>query len=159
MIRKARKEDFEQFFKLKSQFYELEKELMRKGDKLAKFFNAKPNKDEDKKLFKKWIKKKSSILLVAEEKGELIGYLFGEIKNVGMLKVKSGHIYDIMISKKSRNKGIGRKLEKEFLTWAKKKKVKFADLDVDWLNDKARRAYENWGYDYQNVRMLKKVKR
>jgi GNAT superfamily N-acetyltransferase len=74
------------------------------------------------------------------------------------LDIKCGHIRDMIISKEYRRKGIATKFEKEFLKWIKKKGIKWATLNVAWHNDRARKAYEKWGFTNEDTWMIKRLK-
>lgn len=162
-IRKATKEDFEDYYELQKEFSELEKRLGKRGDKISTHIlkgeskKGKPRRG-DKNEFIKRVKRKDAIFFAVEENGKMIAYLFGVISNLHPLKIKCGHIGDLIISKKYRGKGIATKLEKEFIKWLKKKRIKWGELNVSWYNFEARKTYEKLGYKNADLKMIKELK-
>lgn len=157
IIRNASGSDFEDFFSLQKEFYELEK-ILSKVDPLVREFCSPPNKKEQKKRFLKWLNKKDGIFLVAEDNNQISGYLYAFLKNLEPLKLQSCHICDIIVLEKFRNKGIATKLHEALVKELKKRGIEWMTLYVSPHNDKAIKLYEKWGYAQNSLRMLKKIK-
>jgi ribosomal protein S18 acetylase RimI-like enzyme len=155
-IRKVTAKDFEEFFNLEKEFHELEKKLGKK-DELIRLYKS-PTKNKQKKRFNKWLRRKNSLFIVAEEKNKMIGYLYGYLEPIFSSKTKTGYIEDLIISKKFRKKGIATKLHNKFIKWLNKKRIKWITLDVSWVNKTARKTYEKWRYKNKKVKMVKKLK-
>jgi ribosomal protein S18 acetylase RimI-like enzyme len=112
-----------------------------------------------KLAFKKDITKKNSLFLVAEEKGKLVGYIFGEIKHEKhplFKKPKTGELNDIAVLKSYRGKGVSSKLWKELLAWFVKQKCEIVNLNVN-VNNQAQEIYKHWGFDTFYLNMIKKL--
>jgi ribosomal protein S18 acetylase RimI-like enzyme len=70
--------------------------------------------------------------IVAEEDGRVVGYLLGSIEKRSPI-FKTTHIAfisDAGVTRERRNRGIGTKLVKEFVAWAKEKRMKYITLSV-----------------------------
>jgi ribosomal protein S18 acetylase RimI-like enzyme len=112
-----------------------------------------------KLAFKKDIGKKNALFLVAEEKGKLIGYIFGQIgENEHPLfkRPKGGELHDLAVLKTHQGKGISGKLWKELLAWFIKQKCEIITLSVN-SNNQAQEIYKHWGFDVFYLRMIKKL--
>ena len=82
--------------------------------------------------FEKNVRSRNRKAIVAEQDGEIIGYLLGCIKKRPPIFKTShnAHITDIAVLSFKRNKGVGKKLLKAFSDWARKKRMKYLTLDV-----------------------------
>lgn len=145
-IRKAKKEDLGGFIKLRKEF----------NDEYF-FNNPDLNKLNEKNIKKEFsgFDNKKRILLVAEDKNELIGFLIGTF--VSNIYKKIGYIDDIFVKKKFRKQGIGGKLIKEFEKLMNKRKVKELMLGVSVKNKKALRFYKKLGFEIKHYQMEKEL--
>ncbi len=112
-----------------------------------------------KLAFKKYIKQKNSLFLVAEEEGKILGYIFGEIRDDKhpLFKLpKTGELNDIAVLRTCRGKRISGRLWKELLAWFIKNKCKIITLSVN-SNNQAKEIYKHWGFDVFYFRMIKKL--
>ena len=89
-------------------------------------------------------KEKNFGILVAEEDGDVVGYIV-----VGIDKTRSevfgfswGHIISLAVDPSCHGRGIGSALIASGLDWLKKKGVKYAEVLTDQNNIAAIRAYE-----------------
>jgi GNAT superfamily N-acetyltransferase/predicted nucleotidyltransferase len=57
-------------------------------------------------------------------------------------------IHHLRVSKEYENQGIASLLNKTVTDEAKKDGIKFITLEVEKMNDRARKIYEHWGYEY-----------
>ena len=81
-----------------------------------------------------------NIFLIAEEAGELCGY-------IGMYQaLDEGEITNVAVTPDKRNAGIGRKLVQEAVEQAKKQQIKQIVLEVRVSNDSAIHLYEKCGF-------------
>ena len=85
-----------------------------------------------------------SISLVAEIKGETVGFI------LGLLKVyhgkKAGHVHTLDVIKKARRKGIGQSLLEKFEEFALQKGAELCYLEVRADNTPALKLYHSMGY-------------
>ena len=105
-----------------------------------------------KKEFKHALSKKG-ILLVAEENGELVGFLTATI--VDNITRFIGYIDDLAVTKKYRNKGYATQLMNKFEAEMKKKGVKTLKLGVKTNNEEAIRLYKKQGFKIEHYEMEK----
>ena len=158
-IRSAKKEDFEEYLKLKKQLFESEMETVKK-DPFIRFYIEKIIKKEQQKEFSKMLEKENSIFIAAEEKGKLIGYLFGFLNyyKVNKLKRNFGYLDTMVVSKNHRGKGMGEKFHNEFIKWLKSRNTKWAVLRVDDKNYRGVKFYKKHNYYPTELRMVRKIR-
>ncbi len=83
---------------------------------------------------------KKGILIVAEEKKEIIGFISGEFMLGNVLWIDA-----ITIKKEMRGRGLGKKLFNEFRKQCKKKKIKSVYLMAPKFNKNTVKFYESIG--------------
>ena len=88
----------------------------------------------------------SSIGLVAEVKGKIVGFIIGIIEHNFLGRNKVGHIYTIDVLPEYRRRGVASKLLEEFERRLKFKRVKECYLEVSVENRIARKLYKKFGY-------------
>jgi len=102
--------------------------------------------------------KNDAIILVAEDKGKLIGFAYGTIKKVKHLSIgRMGHFNDCYIEKAYRRKGIARKLTKQLMNWYKIKKIKYVDVYVDSKNTTGLKTWTCLGFRETDKCMRRKL--
>ncbi len=161
IIRKAKKRDIENVYLL---FLELFESEDRSARKTAKFLKDLRSRRKDfylsvKKELLREIKEKNSLYLVAEEDGELKGYIRGCIINVKdpfFKPQKIGYLHAMVTKKKYRGKGVSNKLYTELLKWFRKNKCATVSLEV-FATNPAVKLYEKWGYKISTHKMWKKL--
>ena len=142
-IREATLKDTEQITKLWKGLMDYHKKLLKLKNRLKKNSEA---------IFKKFviknIKSKNSILIVAEEDKQLIGYLMGFIKDEPPIynEDKIGYISDGFVIKEKRRKGVMKKLVNKAKPFFKKKKMKRVYLRADTSNTVGVRSWEKIGF-------------
>jgi ribosomal protein S18 acetylase RimI-like enzyme len=158
IIRSTKKEDFERWFRLRKQLFESEMKIA-KADTFIKFYIEKPIKKQQQKEFSKMLGKEDSIFIVAEEKKNLIGYLFGFLNyyKIHNLRRKFGYLDTMVVLKNYRDRGVGKKLHNKFIKWLKSKKIKWAVLRVDNSNIAGRKFYKKERYYPTELRMVKRI--
>jgi len=144
-IRKAKKKDFENFFKLQKEFFQQYRAVSRYPIKAL-------SKKDCKKEFSSRFGK-NRFFYVAECNKELIGYLFGIIEE--SVYGRWGIIEDLFITKKFQGKGIATLLKDKFITILKNKQIKYCKIDVNPENKKAIKVYHKWGFRVDKYRMTK----
>ncbi|UCG92374.1 MAG: GNAT family N-acetyltransferase [candidate division WOR-3 bacterium] len=93
-------------------------------------------------------KKATTILIVAEKSGRIIGYLLGEIRDrLPFQKLKkTGYIFDIVVTEKERHKGIGSLLLQRSFAFFKKNNMNTVMLSVSEENIEAIKFYEKHSF-------------
>ncbi len=157
LIRKAKKEDFEDYYKLQKEFIGY-MNYINKSE-----FCIKLIKNDLKKNFLRAIKKRNRILVIIEEKNMIIGFIDGMIikfKNTGW-KYKFatiGHLNDVFIQESYRRKGYFKEALNQLLLMFKQKKIKYCNLMVDVENQDAINSYQKLGFKIGNYKMWKEIK-
>ncbi len=160
-IRKAINEDVDELVKL---YILYNKDLEKITPKRNQYFNKKKvtYNFEIKKSITKTLKDKSSIILIVEENGKLVGTVSGwvtEIKSdLFNDTTKFGYLQYLFVLPKYRNKGLSSKLKNKLFDWFKEKGCNFIRLDVASTNP-AIKAYEKWGFEVDSLKMIKQLKR
>lgn len=94
--------------------------------------------------------KAPDLFLVAVEKGEILGYVLGELRETMFSGVSyssnMGHILNIAVKKERRNRGIGTLLIKEIENRFKGKGATQVTLEVRETNATARLFYKSRGF-------------
>ena len=142
LIRKFQKKDISEVVKLGIDFLNYHK-------KFDPFFAPSKNiKSIYKKYFSEYLNSNNKLLLVAEEKGKIIGFATGDIKKGSELfRVKvTGLIEYIFVSSGYRRQGMGEVFMKEILAWFKGKKIKYIAISVHSKNKIGRKAWEKYGF-------------
>jgi len=119
----------------------MEIRLVRKED-INLFIFTKQEFNED------YIDKGCIVVVIIESK--IIGYLAGIIEED--MYERFGHIGEIFVSKKFRNKGISTKLKDRFIEYLKSKNIHLCRIDVN-LDNPAQETYKKWGFNVDKYRM------
>ena len=80
------------------------------------------------------------MFIIAELKGEIIGYILGE-----PMKGNNAHISLLVVSPKHRRKGVGKKLVDSFIKRCKEKKLTFISLYAPSFNQDTIKFYKKIG--------------
>lgn len=147
-IRKAKKEDFEDYYQMKKQEAIVYTKMLK--DKIKSPPRKKLNED-----FMNSLKSKKEFVLIAEE-DETCGYIRFDI--FASPAMKGVFISDLFVIDKFRGKGIATKLIKACLKIAKEKKAKKVLLGVLVNNKKALNLYEKLGFKINRYEMERKLK-
>jgi ribosomal protein S18 acetylase RimI-like enzyme len=109
-------------------------------------------------VFEHFLQKEDSRIVVAEDKNhDFIGYLFvGESTNQ-MTGQTSGFIYDIYVTEKHRDKGVGTTLMKEAENYCKQKGYTRISLMVSTHNQPAIELYRKTGFKDEQIFMEKEL--
>lgn len=155
-VRKARLSDV-------PRLVELALKLMKSHVKFDSFLYALNRKagKKYKKFFKKKIKNKNCLLIVAETSAGIIGYAFAVIKKRPPIfkQTKMCFLHDIFVEKAFRGKGASTALFKEVKKFAVKKKIKIMQVRVDEKNKHAITVYKKFGYKECDKNMVLKIKK
>ncbi|MFA4834061.1 MAG: GNAT family N-acetyltransferase [Patescibacteria group bacterium] len=153
-IRKAKVKDAHKIAKLGAA-------LLKHHEKFDKYFSsAKGIEEIYKKLFRAAIYSPKSLLLIAEEKGKIIGYALASIeKRPPVYKLrKIGNISDAYIITAYRRLGITNQFIKRIFQWFKTKKIKNVELQVHIKNEISKAAWSKYGFRAYVERRRLKIK-
>ncbi|HLC76773.1 MAG TPA: GNAT family N-acetyltransferase [archaeon] len=101
------------------------------------------------------IKDATNLILVAENEGIVIGYVWGYIEKVAKLKI--GKIQDLIVTKKYRRKGVAAALIQELLIFFRNKKCIISETLVNVKNETALKAFEKLGFEKKEYKMRLKL--
>lgn len=147
IIRRARIKDFKILQRLDCQLFNSQYQA---GFDDQLDFNWPFNKKGKRYYLKVLSEKKFCCFIAFNEKKEPLGYVSGGIKtDVTCRKIESAEMENILVLKKYRNKGIGRKLIEAFINWSRKKKLKRIYVSVYCKNKNAISFYKK-----NNFKML-----
>jgi ribosomal protein S18 acetylase RimI-like enzyme len=101
-----------------------------------------------------------SAFLVAEAaSGGPLGFVWLKTERDYFIDRPVGHVIDIAVMPAAEGRGVGRTLLEAAERWAAERGYAWLTLHVFEGNDRARRLYENMGYEPEWTRMLKRVRR
>ena len=118
-----------------------------------KSFNLKWTYSKGKKHFAGKIIERNSFVEVAEWKGKIVGYLCGGV-SIGRFsreKAKYAELHNMFVLDEFRSKGIGTKLAKDFISWCKKKKIKYIAVTASAKNNLGINFYRKLGFKDYNL--------
>ncbi len=141
-IRKAKKEDLENYLELRK--------------KWLKEYRKRINKKKYIKEFNDILSSKKRFLFIAEENKKVIGFLIGNIYFQNYKKI--GYIDDIFVTKKERRKKVGTSLIKEFIKILRKRKIHKIKIGVEIKNEKAIEFYKKLNFKITYYEMEKKIR-
>lgn len=98
-------------------------------------------------LYEKFYDDPSLCLLIAKQKKEVVGYIYGYVQDNGDAKKDVVCVLDALyVIEEHRKKGIGSKLFLEFKKWSETKNAKYIELKVCTKNKDAVKLYESFGF-------------
>ncbi|MEK6973759.1 MAG: GNAT family N-acetyltransferase [Nanoarchaeota archaeon] len=149
MLRRAKKNDFEEYLKLKR----LEEKEYSKiiAEKLVY-----PKDFYLRKEFLGILNSKKDFLFFVENNKKLVGYLQGNL--IRTIYSSYGYISDIFVLKTFRRKGIATILIKRFIKTIKNMGYKKMYLKINVRNKRALKLYKNLGFDIKHYNMRKQWK-
>ena len=101
----------------------------------------------------------TSMFLVAEINGKVVGFMLGEIKTYGFGVANSGWIEVIGVHPRHMGSGIGKKLGNELVKTFKKKKVKHIFTSVRWDSGDLVAFFKSIGFDRSDlINLERKIK-
>ena len=141
-IRKAKKQDFEEFLRLHKIFEE----------EYCSVSISENFRYSEKQIIDDFRNKLKNYFLVVELDNKLIGYLEG----VFYKEWKRGYISDMFVLKEFRNKRIASNIKDRFMEELIKRNYKQIDLDVN-IKNPAFKIYKKWGFKIVKYRMVKEL--
>lgn len=148
VVEKANKNDFKCIHKI---FQEVHEHHI--NGTINTFKDTDPFTEEE---FKKALNDKDTILLVAKEKSNILGFVLATIvakEGRHTTAKKTLHINTIGTKKDSQNKGVGTTLINEIKILAKENKCDSIDLSVWSFNEVAILFYKHNGFKNQKINM------
>ena len=147
-IRKAKQQDIEQVTK-----YGLI--LLKQHSDLDPYFT--PTETVDKvyrKFLEGCLSSENRLLLVAENKGKLVGYAAGEIQTRSpIFKIaKNGYINDVFVEEEFRKLGIARKFLIELKNWFESKGIAHVELSVLVENEVGKKTWTKFGFEAYEIK-------
>lgn len=104
-------------------------------------------------LYEKFIENEENCILVAENNGIILGYLYGFVINNGDAYIDVVTQLDaLFINEEYRRHGIANALIEEFKNWSRYKNAKYIELKVCNNNDNAISLYTKKGF--KNVKTI-----
>jgi ribosomal protein S18 acetylase RimI-like enzyme len=108
------------------------------------------------KRFRKWVRSKKAIVLIAEIDSTAVGFSTISIETIrGLLPKRFGWIGYLFVSRQYRGQRISSRMLKELLSWLGKRRIGHVNLSVLADNRHARAIYKRWGFHDSVVFMWK----
>ncbi|HCW32738.1 MAG: acetyltransferase [Candidatus Peregrinibacteria bacterium GW2011_GWE2_39_6] len=114
-------------------------------------------------LTQKYISKEKGIIFVAEEKKEIIGCIIGSLSPFSLSEKierylkKRGYIRELIISRKARGQGLGKKLLLAIENYFREQKCQIIKLNCFGPDLKTHAFYTHLGYKNHIIEMEKKL--
>lgn len=96
--------------------------------------------------FDKYVAGDRSVVLLAQFRGEIVGILMGSYQIDIDWEGNTARIDAIIVNRKHRRMGIGKKLAQSFLTLAKRQRCRAVKSRVNMKNQAAQRFHESLGF-------------
>ena len=159
-IRKATSEDKEQIIRLMEEFnrYYYEENIFPDDFKpLWEYKNKNKTFDE---AAQEWLSDQEFIMFAAEENGQLIGYICGQVKDRKVRIVdKEGYIHDWFVSRDWRHKGVGMQLYQKLLEEFKKNGCNRLGLLTNIHNKNTVDFYHKLGFIDDSINMVMQIEK
>jgi ribosomal protein S18 acetylase RimI-like enzyme len=154
-IRKARLED-------SPQIVSLWKEMISHHNvfRTSKFERMKPEAHNNfRKFVISNIRSRNGLVLVAEDKGKLVGYSLNYIrKNIPIFRIgKMGYLSDLYVKERHRGAGIASMFKDAAFRWFREKGLRHASVEVYFENKASWSIYRKWGFEENHVRLIRKI--
>jgi len=147
-LRRARKEDIDDFVKVYRSAYKGMKKYWYKRDKIIRWY------------FRWLLKRDPEGVFVAELGGKIVGFIACDSNWENLFEEKLGEIHELVVMNEYKGKGIGSFLLKRGEEYLKAKGCSVIELWVGKKNP-ARKFYEKFGYEEEGenedwIRMVKR---
>jgi GNAT superfamily N-acetyltransferase len=143
-VRRAAEEDFEALEDLRRDFLEHHRQFHLESTNIT---------DNPEEVFRSEIREniedKNKLALVAEEDGEVVGFLFASIEsNLEIFKREYvGEIDKLLVRDDSRGRGIGEGMEEEAEKWFRRRDVDLVKTRIINGNSSAEKFWESKGFE------------
>jgi ribosomal protein S18 acetylase RimI-like enzyme len=148
IIRKANHKDLQKIQELNNLLFELE--LASYDKYLIKNW---PFTTAGKKYFENAIEE--DCVLVAEIKGQVVGYLLGSISDISYYDFPIAELCNMCIDSNYRKQGIGRALYTEFEKFYNKQGINHFTVTASFKNESAKAFYKSIGFEEANLTFVK----
>jgi GNAT superfamily N-acetyltransferase len=110
-------------------------------------------------FFRRCVRSRYHLFLVAEEDGRLVGYNLNALwKNIPVFRrERCGMIMDLFVEKRRRGQGVASAFRREALTWFRRKGATAVVINANFENTRSRRIYRHWGMVENNVQMISRL--
>jgi len=107
------------------------------------------------------IAEKDSVVLVAEENGEVVGYTYGSNEGHDWMNLRgpAGELHDVVVDPAHRGKGIGAQLLAAVMTALEAKGAPRIVLSTAFQNEVAQRLFERAGFRRTMIEMTRESSR
>lgn len=107
-------------------------------------------------FFRRCMRSRCHLFLVAEEDGRLVGYNLNTIwKNIPVFThERCGMIMDLFVEESRRGRGIASAFRGEALAWFRKQGATRVVVNANFENARSRRIYRHWGMVEGNIQMI-----
>lgn len=157
VIRRLEQTDKVQLSKLLREFY-VDHKKQAFSEKLQSYEEYKDTNAVIEKTTSDYISDPKYIIFVAEENGELVGYICGEIKEKPHKKLDTeGYIQDWFVSEHHRDKHVGKELFDSLVNEFKAQNCTHLALDTFTENKKAIDMYHKLGFEDRLLTFIKRI--
>jgi len=156
-IRRANKNDIEVLATLLDSF---DKEVVRFSPKSFSLKRSPGFQDNLERLARSMLRNRKSVVLVAEENGECVGFVHGGFylrKSFLYPKQKMMSVHDLFVLRKFREKGVATLLLEALRKRSKAKKYDLLEIGVSPNNLAAKNLYRKFGFKVRTERLWLKL--
>ena len=109
-------------------------------------------------FYEHYVEDKEKCILVAEEKNNIVGYLYGYIKSIDpTINNKTSVLDALYIDEFFRDKGIANELINNFKLWSKENNINKIEVSVCSKNTKAKHIYNKHGFKIVKETLLLEI--
>ena len=116
------------------------------------FTNLNCPKEHGKTYFSQLLAQDNSICFLAEDDGEIIGYLIGYLKSKGQLRpIQLTELESMFVQSEFRDQGIGSELVNRFQKWSQERGADRIFVTAYMASEKAVRFYRRLGFKPESL--------
>jgi len=117
-----------------------------------------PATDEARQYYADLVADPGSLVAVARDGGETVGYLVGKLREPDAGRpVRFAILESMLVSQAARNRGVGSRLVDAFFAWARERAAERASVSAFVSNKDAQRFYARAGFTGQTLTMWAQV--
>lgn len=111
------------------------------------YMNLNWAQEEGHPYFARHLGSETSYCLVAEQPGEVVGYLVGYTRQVSSLRIaREAALESIFVRRAFRGRGVGAQLVDAFLAWCREREMQRVAVTAYAANERAIRFYQHAGF-------------